>query len=69
VIARGNLTIEKDARIDGHVFSEGMLGIGPGVRIGLPGSSRTAYGSRGIQLAPTAQIFGWLISDRHGVVQ
>lgn len=67
-IARGSVTIERGARIDGHVFSEEWLTIGPRVRIGTPGSSRTAYGGFGVKLSPTAQIFGWLVSDRNGRV-
>ena len=67
-IARGSVMIERGARIDGHVFTEEWLTIGPRVRIGMPGSSRTAYGAFGVKLSPTAQIFGWLVSDRNGRV-
>lgn len=66
VIARGDVTFAAGVTVLGHVFSEGDIRIGPGCRIGAPGSVKTLYAAGTLLLAGDVEVAGWVVAEDGG---
>jgi predicted acyltransferase (DUF342 family) len=68
LICRRSIRIDGQAQIRGNVFAEGDIVIGPGTTIGQEGGVKSVYALGQVELAADVRVFGWIVTERTGVV-
>jgi predicted acyltransferase (DUF342 family) len=69
LIVRGDVTFVSDVTVLGHVFSEGIVRVGPRSSIGRPGGVKTLYAARRIELAGDVRVHGWIVAEDGGTTR
>jgi len=67
LFAEGDIRIDENVQVWGNVFSQSRVTIGPGVKIGRPGSVKSVICKKGLVVDQDAVIFGYVLTEGEGM--
>jgi len=69
VFAEGNIDIQENTVVIGNLFSQSIITLANGVRIGTKEASKSVIGKKQIILSENVVIFGYVLTEGSGVIR